>query len=1005
MRTKHPQAYEESKKVANIRIAWSNDEDNILANLEISLKSTQKGQILERLFNEWNKLVVQSHANYRSKDAIRARRQQQEYKAILRDLIQKQDDTNASSDDNDSSTDSDSPSIPATICNDMNAIHKLLNDIVIAGHIKLSDHMKNAIDAFLNPNKAIDPVKLTMSGINQSITDIRNKNNNNRNSSRVNGTATAINKKPARNKSRIEKSKQHAYYQRLYLKNKSRLMDEIIDGVAPNVDPPPIHTAIQYYEQIWSILVQDTHPVTTKPDFNNKDNTLLSPITKVEIQWAIKKTKRDSAKGVDQITLQEAKLLAEDDLYIAFNIWLGCKTIPSDLKLNRTTLIPKGKQGLDMITNWRPITISSILLRLFNKIIACRMNKYFEIDKRQLGFRPINGCSMNILWLHHLLKHARLNRRDLYVCLIDVAKAFDSVPHESIFRALVRHHAPSSFVELVRNQYADSYTSITYKNLSSKRIKILRGVKQGDSLSPLLFNLVTDELFGILKDQLGYSITNIGSSNIKCFADDICLISGSRIGMGHMISETVSFLNDRNLQVNANKCMSIGLQKGFKGKKSKIVTEPIFTINGSLIPILGHVENHTKYLGIQFTSVGMVNANVAKDRIIMVLNKLQKIPLKPQQKIDLIRSHVIPLFIYQLINLENYPKLLKEIDILIRRAIRSILHLNIGLSIEFFYLPIRDGGLQIPLLRDIVGLAKVRIYKYIMRSDDELLKHLVQKQAFPILHRFINELKLDSSYETSDIKLRKIQLVKDRRVSYAGKVHGYGSEVFSTCPSTNFWLYGDNKTVTGRTYINGIKLRTNTLETRVTVTRGCMVDKTCRMCKEENESLMHILQFCKTTKGLRYARHNSVCARVVKKLKERGFQVYVEQAYTTDETGLPTLLRPDIIAVKLDHAYVLDVQAVYESSGASFINAYKFKVDKYTPLIQAIKNRHKCKDVTIHGLIIGSRASFHHGHIRIWNEFGFSSSELKYMALNCLENSLRIWSTFNFNRLNSFNRS
>ena len=96
--------------------------------------------------------MVQSHANYRSKDAIRARRQQQEYKAILRDLIQKQDDTNASSDDNDSSTDSDSPSIPATTCNDMNAIHKLLNDIAIAGHIKLSDHMKNAIDAFLNPN-------------------------------------------------------------------------------------------------------------------------------------------------------------------------------------------------------------------------------------------------------------------------------------------------------------------------------------------------------------------------------------------------------------------------------------------------------------------------------------------------------------------------------------------------------------------------------------------------------------------------------------------------------------------------------------------------------------------------------------------------------------------------------------------------------------------------------------------------------------------------------------
>jgi hypothetical protein len=165
---------------------------------------------------------------------------------------------------------------------------------------------------------------------------------------------------------------------------------------------------------------------------------------------------------------------------------------------------------------------------------------------------------------------------------------------------------------------------------------------------------------------------------------------------------------------------------------------------------------------------------------------------------------------------------------------------------------------------------------------------------------------------------------------------------------------------------------------------------------------MHILQFCKTTKGLRYVRHNYVCSRVVKKLKERGFDVFVEKAFNTDVTGLP-MLRPDIVAVKSEHAYVLDVQAVYESSGASFTNAYDFKVQKYTPLIQAIKDRHKCKDVTIHGLIIGSRGSFHHGHLRIWNEIGFTSSELKYMAINCMENSLRIWSTFNSNQLESSN--
>jgi hypothetical protein len=479
MRKLHPQAYEESKTVATTRIAWNNDEDKILANLEINLKSIQKGQILDRLYIEWNKLVEQSHANYRSKEAIRGRRQQVEYKAILADLQSKSTNIHQRIDtlSNDSvlviDSGPESTQNSATDQNDVSAIDEALRTIALAGRIKLSTYMKDAIDAFLNPNplRAIDAVQLTMLGILESLSNIRNKNNNNTNSSRTNRTGLATNKKHARNPSRIRKAEQRAYYQRLYAHNKSRLMDEIIDGVAPNIDPPPIHEAVQFYEQIWSTKVHDTHSVEPKPDISGNNHSLLSPITKLDIDTAIKRTKRDTAKGLDQVTLHEAKLLAEEDLIVAFNIWLGCRRIPSDLKLNRTTLIPKGKEGLDKITNWRPITISSILLRLFNKIIGYRMSKYFEIDKRQLGFTPINGCSMNILWLHHLLKHARLHKNEINVCLIDVAKAFDSVPHESIFRALSRHRAPFSFIELVRNQYENSSTSITYSNLYSKRIK------------------------------------------------------------------------------------------------------------------------------------------------------------------------------------------------------------------------------------------------------------------------------------------------------------------------------------------------------------------------------------------------------------------------------------------------------------------------------------------------------------------------------------------------------
>jgi hypothetical protein len=70
----------------------------------------------------------------------------------------------------------------------------------------------------------------------------------------MNRTNLATNRKSPQNKFRIEKAKKRAYYEKLYWRNKSRLMDEIIDGVALNAKPPPIHLVVQHYEQIWSTI-------------------------------------------------------------------------------------------------------------------------------------------------------------------------------------------------------------------------------------------------------------------------------------------------------------------------------------------------------------------------------------------------------------------------------------------------------------------------------------------------------------------------------------------------------------------------------------------------------------------------------------------------------------------------------------------------------------------------------------------------------------------------------
>ncbi|CAF1069062.1 unnamed protein product [Didymodactylos carnosus] len=338
---------------------------------------------------------------------------------------------------------------------------------------------------------------------------------------------------------RIRRKRQrYAHYQYLYKHDRPNLAAELFDGVNSTAECPTIGVAYKHFKNVWSGVTRDNGAFVRGKEVGA--DILLAPITLEDITWALKNTPKDTAKGPDQLPLWKLKKIKTHELWAAMNVWLGLRRVPASLKLNRTKLLPKGTAQLDNIKNWRPITIASILICLFNKILANRMSKVFQTDARQRGFKPLNGAGQNIAMLHHLIRHARTHKRDLYVCLLDVSKAFDSVPHDSVIRALMRKGAPDEFIKLVKNQYMGAFTSLSYADKSSLLTKLKRGVKQGDP-SSILFNLVLDELFELLGDRLGYNIEEGGRANAMAFADDLALASGSKIGLQSVLNTTVDF--------------------------------------------------------------------------------------------------------------------------------------------------------------------------------------------------------------------------------------------------------------------------------------------------------------------------------------------------------------------------------------------------------------------------------------------------------------------------------
>jgi len=168
------------------------------------------------------------------------------------------------------------------------------------------------------------------------------------------------------------------------------------------------------------------------------NHPLAHLITPSEVLANFKKTANRTSPSPDGITKE--RLLQWDrqgrKLANMFSSWLVAGLIPNAFKRCQTTLIPKTSDTdkLGDINNWRPITIGSVVLRLFLRILTGRLTVSCPIHPRQRGFIASPGCSENTL-LAGVMKMSKTKKRSLAVVFVDFAKAFDTVSHEHLLGA------------------------------------------------------------------------------------------------------------------------------------------------------------------------------------------------------------------------------------------------------------------------------------------------------------------------------------------------------------------------------------------------------------------------------------------------------------------------------------------------------------------------------------------------------------------------------------------
>ena len=113
----------------------------------------------------------------------------------------------------------------------------------------------------------------------------------------------------------------------------------------------------------------------------------------------------------------------------------------------------------------------------------------------------------------------------LYTAFIDLQKAYDRVCRPLLFRKMVISGLGPRFCHLVENTYTNTSAQIKLSTKLGEPFTSNVGLRQGDPLSPLLFNLfIADLIFMFKTGCTPPKLQDLPVPSIQ-FADDICNLS------------------------------------------------------------------------------------------------------------------------------------------------------------------------------------------------------------------------------------------------------------------------------------------------------------------------------------------------------------------------------------------------------------------------------------------------------------------------------------------------
>ncbi len=188
------------------------------------------------------------------------------------------------------------------------------------------------------------------------------------------------------------------------------------------------------------------------------------------------------------------------------------------------TVIPKSGKDPSDCANYRPISLINADLKIFSKVLASRLETVIGkiISPDQTGFIKGRVAADNIRRLLHILSAMNRIPPECGLLFLDAEKAFDRLRWPYLWRVLKKFKFGDRFINMIRTLYANPSARVCVGGGFSELFDVKRGVRQGDPLSPLIFNLSIEPLAQLIKNCTQISPITVGatSHSTSLYADD-----------------------------------------------------------------------------------------------------------------------------------------------------------------------------------------------------------------------------------------------------------------------------------------------------------------------------------------------------------------------------------------------------------------------------------------------------------------------------------------------------